>query len=135
MKAKEEGMQEELVSLESFYKEMLDISDSQKKILLDFEPNTDQIDKLNDLLTQRQLLIEKIDRLGIQWKEDSSRFNHIRTIILSIQENDNINRQLLSKAMNKQGKSLGQIRANKKAYHAYKQINSSDQAWFFDKKK
>lgn len=148
------------ITKNQLFEEMFTISRKQLEVLNEAGDNT--VDKLVKLVARRQQLMNKIDSLNtkIKYLENELRLtgltqaelhsflkdsqytaytslqNNIRNIILSIQQNDEVGRQLGREVLAKIGDKMGAVKKHKKAYKAYSYGNDYyGGAWFIDKKK
>lgn len=140
------------------FKEMLNISRQQLKLVENAALDNGTGEELQQLLLERQLLADKINQaqqLAEQYENIlkaggqegsfsnqqgiyagySEQKTEIRDIITLIQANDKKSQVLLAEELNKAGKKLGKARENKKAFRLYNQTQAYSDAWFFDKKK
>lgn len=141
------------------FTEMLTVSQDQVALLEMGQPDEDMVNRLVELLNRRQQLMDKIDRVsdsisdtekaaGVKNKNPESlqvgsdqqqayrnKVSAIRTIITSIQANDNKCQKLARSVLNRMGDKLVSARENKKAFQAYTTTNAYHDACFFDKKK
>lgn len=144
--------------VKAFFKEMLNISRRQLKLVENAALDTGIGDELQQLILERQSLEDKINRVRQLAEQYEKILKHgdsggsisrqpgiyagyieqkteIRDIITLIQANDNQTRVLLAKELNKAGQRLGKARENTKAFQLYNQAQPYSEAWFFDKKK
>jgi hypothetical protein len=126
------------------FEKILNISNKELQLLKSHPNDFGIIDDFIALVNQRQQLMEAVDRLdkgllAVAGEELDSickdQMSEIRSIILSIQENDEQCHRLARVLLDKLGNKAKTVHNQKKAYQAYAPEPLETGAWFFDKKK
>ena len=137
------NVNEELTSktqqIESLYSQILDFSIQERQFVVAGRWEEVGMDGFNQLLEERQSLMDQIDQIEIQEDGRASlslqeHRDRCRQISQQIQGNDSVCRGALEKSAAQAAASLASTRGSKKASKAYSQ-SGIEQAWFFDKRK
>ena len=132
---------------------MLAISCRQLEFCQREDGDPGDLTEFTELVSQRQLLMDEIDRLDVSLPEPGSAEDssvadssdtachnpagnkQLRVVIEAIRRNDDICLRLLQERLDELAAGIRQTRASRQAADAYSQGQVIHEAWFVDKKK
>lgn len=147
-------MNELLKKRETLFQGILTISHQQLEFCQQENLEPEGLTKLLELISQRQSLMDEIDRLdltpvsdppsagssgtiadGVTSAHHSTHNEKVLELIEAVSRNDEACLRLLKKKSGELAARIKQTRVNRQAADAYGQGNSIYDAWFVDKKK
>lgn len=138
---------EGLLKEKQLYEDLLLISIRQKQLMDAEDEESWPLESILELQDKRQEIMQQIDEVKLMEglntdqrynsqpdSDDKETMAQIRKIILEIQAIELSCQARLEEAKRIIKGKISRVRENKKAQIAYKQMNSYESAWFFDKK-
>ncbi|NLB88189.1 MAG: flagellar protein FliT [Syntrophomonadaceae bacterium] len=122
------------------FQELLQASKQMLEITEKADDEDDWAQKINDLMLERQKIIDKIDEIEARFDNGDDYLSaqerlKVRQIIKEVQANDSKVSKHLKKQMLVVKNKIGNVKQNLKAQNAYLGQEEQADGWFFDSKK
>lgn len=102
-----------------YFREIYSLTLKQKEAL-----DTEDLDLLEELISAKQVCMDKIDQLQVEWSQHEERYPEFleidhQEVVADIIKVDNLNKQIAAGIFQAIKEKVGQVRQGKKMHNAY----------------